>query len=93
MTDFLATAEASKVSGVDFARSLGLRIQTPEQKAADWQANCERYADAVERCNEALVPPPYLRDARRIVAERAAKVERADLEPKERPDGRFQVAA
>lgn len=31
----LLTADASQTSGADFARSLGLRIRTKEQKAAD----------------------------------------------------------
>jgi hypothetical protein len=88
--DFLITAPANKVSGADFARSLGLNIRTKEQKAAEWQADCERYADMIERGGEWAVPPPCLWDARRIVQERA---KRADLDPKELPDGSFQVAA
>ena len=70
--DTLVTADASQVSPRDFAQSLGLRILTPEQKAAEWRATCERYADAIERGNEWVVPPPCLRDAQAIVEERRA---------------------
>lgn len=66
----LLTADASRTSGADFARSLGLRIRTKEQKAADWRADCERYADMIENGNEWGVPPPYLADARRIAEQR-----------------------
>lgn len=72
MTYRLITADARTTSPADFARSLGLRIRTPEQKAAEWRATCERYATSIENGFEALVPPPCLADARAIVAERAA---------------------
>lgn len=70
--DRLILADAATVHPHDFARSLGLRIRTPEQKAAEWRQMCERYADAIENGFEALVPPPCLRDALAIVAERRA---------------------
>jgi hypothetical protein len=60
-------ANASKITPHDFARSIGIQIRTNEQKAADWQAEIEKYADAIEAGLEVLVPPPCLADARRIV--------------------------
>lgn len=72
MSDWQVTADASKVSPHDFARSLGIRIRTPEEKAAEWRAKCERYADMIEDGGEYAVPPPCLRDARAIVEERRA---------------------
>lgn len=64
------------VSDADFFRlAFGRNPRTKAETAAEWQAMCERYADSIELGNEALVPPPYLRDARRIVAERAQLTE------------------
>jgi hypothetical protein len=63
------------MTGAEFARSLGLNIRTPEQKAAEWRAECERFADYIEAGKEWAVPPPYLWDARRIVEERAQLTE------------------
>lgn len=54
-----------------YARIFGHPPRTKEQKAAQWQARCEKYADMIERGGEWAVPPPCLRDARRIVQERA----------------------
>jgi hypothetical protein len=40
-------ADASQVSPQDFARSLGLRIRTPEQKLAEWNAGVDRYVELI----------------------------------------------
>jgi hypothetical protein len=40
-------ADASQDSPQDFARSLGLRIRTPEQKLAEWNAGVERYVELI----------------------------------------------
>ena len=42
-------ADASKVSPADFARSLGMRVRTPEQKQAEWDAGVERYVQLILR--------------------------------------------
>jgi hypothetical protein len=82
----LITADARKVSPRDFAKSLGLRILTKEEKAAEWRAMCERFADLIEAGGEWGVPPPYLRDAMKIVEERLKVAEelRATIELRRR---------
>lgn len=70
MTDKLITADASKVSGAAFARSLGLNIRTKAEREAEWRADCERYANFIETGDDWAVPPPYLAAARKIAAER-----------------------
>lgn len=90
--DYVIAVPARDMTGAEFARSLGLNIRTPEQKAAEWRAECERFADYIEAGKDGAVPPPYLWDARRIVEERALsrKVEAElrftieHLEPKRR---------
>ena len=47
MTDRIITAGASKVSAADFARSLGMRVRTAEQKQAEWDAGVERYVQLI----------------------------------------------
>lgn len=79
-----------------FTRLFGHAPKTKAEREAEWRTDCERYADMIERGNEASVSPPFLHDARKIVAERAqltAKAERADLTPKKLPNGRWSVAA
>ena len=53
-----------------FTRVFGHPPRTPEQKAAEWRADCERYADWIETGDDWAVPPPMLAEARRIAAER-----------------------
>jgi hypothetical protein len=54
-----------------YTRIFGRPPRTKEQREAEWQAACERYADWIETGDDWAVPPPYLHDARRIAAERA----------------------
>jgi hypothetical protein len=71
----LITADARKVSGAEFFSAVtGRELRTKEQRAAEWQADCQRYADMIEAGNEWAVPCPCLADARRIVAERAGQL-------------------
>jgi hypothetical protein len=56
-----------------FTRAFGHPPRTKEQIEAEWRERCERYATSIENGFEALVPPPCLRDARKIVEERARK--------------------
>lgn len=60
-----------EVSGREFyTRVFGHPPRTREQIEAEWNADCNRYADMIEDGGEWAVPPPCLADARRIVAER-----------------------
>lgn len=70
-----------------FERAFGRPPLTRQQREDEWRASIERYADMIEAGGEWAVPPPCLADARALVAERA------DLDPKELPNGRHQVAA
>lgn len=49
--------------------------RTKADREAEWRKECERFADMIEAGNEWAVPPPCRRDARAIVAERAAERE------------------
>ena len=40
-------ADARTTSATDFARSLGLRVRTAEQKQAEWDAGVERYVQLI----------------------------------------------
>jgi len=40
-------ADASKVSAADFARSIGLRVRTAEQKQAEWDAQVRWYIERI----------------------------------------------
>ena len=62
--DRIIAADASQVSGADFARSLGIRVRTPAEREAEWRAEIEKFADMIERGNEWAVPCPCLADAR-----------------------------
>lgn len=71
MTDRLTIANASKVSGAEFYTAVtGRQLRTKQQREAEWLADCERYADMIERGGGWAVPPPCREAARRIVAER-----------------------
>jgi hypothetical protein len=77
-----------------FTRAFGHPPRTKAQIAAEWRAKCERYATSIENGFEALVPPPCLRDARKIVEERASKqVPYTRMSIEDRPDGSARVAA
>jgi hypothetical protein len=72
--DRLITADASKVSGADFARSLGLNIRTPEQKKADWDALVENYVRLMieKGCEFSEYGNPAVREAKELIALRDA---------------------
>lgn len=65
MTPRIITADASKISGADFARSLGLNIHTREQRAAEaaylefenahWRAAKAESNAIVRREGEAMI--------------------------------------
>jgi hypothetical protein len=40
-------ADASQISAAEFARSLGLRVRSAEQKQAEWDAEVERYVKMI----------------------------------------------
>lgn len=68
--DRIITADADKVSGAEFARSVGLRIRTKDERLAEWQEKIERYADMIEAGGGWSIPPPCLDAARALVAGR-----------------------
>jgi hypothetical protein len=73
VSDFLITADASKVSAADFARSLGLRIRTPEQKRADWDAKVEWYVGRIlSGCEFEEYGNPQVTEAKQRIAARDA---------------------
>jgi hypothetical protein len=47
VTDKLLTADARTTSAADFARSIGMRVRTKEQKLADWNNEVERYVQLI----------------------------------------------
>lgn len=96
MTARIITNEGvEEVSDREFyTRAFGHPPRTKEQIAAEWRAKCEKAADAIENGLEGLVSPPLLRDARRIVEERARKrVPYTRMSIEDRPDGSARVAA
>jgi hypothetical protein len=99
MSDRLITADASQVSGADFARSLGLRVRTPEQKLAEWEAGVERYVQLIRKGADLdSYGNPQVAEAKKRIAEAEQTIlgHTADdwtVEVKELPNGRFRVAA
>jgi hypothetical protein len=70
MTARIITADASQVSGADFARSLGLNIRTPEQKLAEWEAGVARYVAMILRgCDLDSYGNPQVAEAKKRIAE------------------------
>jgi hypothetical protein len=70
MTDRLITANASQVSGADFARSLGLNIRTPEKKLAEWEAGIQRYIQLIRKgCDLDSYGNPQVAEAKKRIAE------------------------
>ena len=68
-------ADAAKVSGADFARSLGLHIRTPEQKRAEWDATVQRYVELIlSGCQVSEYGNPAVREAKELIALRDADV-------------------
>jgi hypothetical protein len=68
--DKLITADASQVSGADFARSLGMNIRTKEQKLAEWEAGVERYVQLIRKgCDLDSYGNPQVAEAKKRIAE------------------------
>jgi hypothetical protein len=62
-------ADASKVSGADFARSLGLRIRTPAEKRAEWDAKIEWYIERIlSGCDFSSYGNPAVAEAMKRIA-------------------------
>jgi hypothetical protein len=53
-----------------YTRLFGHPPRTKAEREAEWNAECERFADWIETGDDWAVPPPCLADARRIAAER-----------------------
>jgi hypothetical protein len=69
-------ADASKVSPQDFARGLGLRIRTPEQKLAEWNAQVQWYIDRIlNGCEFSPYGNPAVGEAMRLIALREGDAE------------------
>jgi hypothetical protein len=80
----LTTANARKVSGLQFLDAIGLDSpERREMRAREMREQCIR---AIEAGDTYGWPPSMVADCRK-------GMERADLTPKELPNGRFQVAA
>jgi hypothetical protein len=63
-------ADARTTSGADFARSLGLRIRTKEEKLADWEAGVERYIQLIRKgCDLDSYGNPQVAEAKKRIAE------------------------
>jgi hypothetical protein len=66
-------ADASKVSGAEFARSLGLNIRTQAEKRAEWTAKVERYVALILKgCELSEYGNPAVREAKELIALRDA---------------------
>jgi hypothetical protein len=63
-------ADASQVSAADFARSLGLRIRSAEQKQADWNAKVDWYVERIlAGCEFSEFGNPQVAEAKKRIAE------------------------
>jgi hypothetical protein len=69
-------ADASKVSAADFARSLGLRVRTAEQKQAEWDALVSWYIERnLSGCEFDTYGNSAVREALRLIALREGDAE------------------
>jgi hypothetical protein len=69
-------ADASKVSAADFARSLGLRVQSAEQKQAEWDAQVRWYVERIlSGCEFDTYGNNAVREAMQIIALREGDAE------------------
>jgi hypothetical protein len=76
MTDRLITADAGKVSGAEFARSLGMRVRTAEQKQDEWDAKIEWYIERIlSGCEFSEFGNPAVTEAFRLIALREGDAE------------------
>jgi hypothetical protein len=67
--DFIATAPADQTSGADFARSIGFKIRTPEQKLAEWESRVEQYVKLILRgCDLSEYGNPTVAEAKRRIS-------------------------
>jgi hypothetical protein len=98
-SDFIRTADASQVSGADFARSLGLKIRTKEEKLAEWEAGVARYIQLIRKgCDLDSFGNPQVSEAKKRIAEAEQTIlgHTADewtVEVKELPNGHWRAVA
>jgi hypothetical protein len=66
--DRLIVADASTTNGADFfAAVTGRPRKTKAEREAEYRADVERYITAIENGLEALVPPPFLHECKRVI--------------------------
>jgi hypothetical protein len=88
MNRIITNEGVREVSDDEFRRAFGLR--TRQELDAAWDAKVEGYVKAILRgCDLDEYGNAAVREAKKRIAE----MERADLEPKKRPDGRWEIAA
>jgi hypothetical protein len=76
VTDRLITANARTTSGADFARPLGLRIRSAEQKQAEWDAQVQWYVERIlAGCEFSEFGNPAVRQAKELIALRDAEAQ------------------
>jgi hypothetical protein len=76
MRDRLTMADARTTSAADFARSLGLRVQSAEQKQAEWDARVEWYIERIlSGCEFDTYGNNAVREALRLIALREGDAE------------------
>jgi hypothetical protein len=76
MTDRLTIADARTTNGADFARSLDLRIRTPEQKQAEWDAQVSWYIERIlSGCEFSDFGNPQVTEAMKRIALREGDAE------------------
>jgi hypothetical protein len=69
-------ADASQVSAADFARSLGPRVRSAEQKQAEWDAKIEWYIERIlSGCEFDTYGNNAVREALRLIALREGDAE------------------
>jgi hypothetical protein len=69
-------ADASKVSAADFARSLGLRVRSAEQKQAEWDAQVSWYIERIlSGCEFSEFGNPAVAEAMKRIALREGDAE------------------
>ena len=69
-------ADARTTSATDFARSLGLRVRTAEQKQAEWDAKVEWYIERIlSGCEFDTYGNNAVREALRLIALREGDAE------------------
>jgi hypothetical protein len=69
-------ADASKVSAADFARSIGIRVRTAEQKQAEWDEQVRWYIERIlSGCEFSEFGNPAVAEAMKRIALREGDAE------------------